>query len=49
MGAPANAKRLADPVEVFAALCWSRAHRYATGELTLHEAVDWLRGRSTSI
>jgi hypothetical protein len=39
----------ADPVQVFQALCWSRAHRYATGELDLPDAVDWLQAQATKL
>jgi hypothetical protein len=44
-----GAQRLADPIEVYGALCRSRSYRYVTGELTLHESVDYLQAAATKL
>lgn len=45
---PAQQVVLADPVEVFEARCWARAHLYGVGELDLHEAIDLLQEAATA-
>ena len=38
-----DACALADPLEVLKARAWARAHLWAAGEFSLHEAVDVLQ------